>query len=151
MQSVRSRIWTRVAVSISYDDNHYTTGTSKIVSTTSIKSREYTNMSQQLEIYTHFSLNKQYEEEVQNTLYLVQPGNVKAIWLSYLPYQINIFLFCTSSSYCLFKEKCVYISSCWDMFVHSLLLILVVDTMCTISATGIKKKEYINILNVLGK
>ena len=28
MQSVTSRIWTRVAVSISYDDNHYTTGTS---------------------------------------------------------------------------------------------------------------------------
>ena len=30
MQSVSSRIWTRVAVSISYDDNHYTTGTSNI-------------------------------------------------------------------------------------------------------------------------
>ena len=29
MQSVSSRIWTRVAVSISYDANHYTTGTSK--------------------------------------------------------------------------------------------------------------------------
>ena len=29
MQSVSSRIWTRAAVSISYDDNHYTTGTSK--------------------------------------------------------------------------------------------------------------------------
>ena len=28
MQSVSSRIWTRVAVSIPYDDNHYTTGTS---------------------------------------------------------------------------------------------------------------------------
>ena len=28
MQSVTSRIWTRVAESISYDDNHYTTGTS---------------------------------------------------------------------------------------------------------------------------
>ena len=28
MQSVSSRIWTRVAVIISYDDNHYTTGTS---------------------------------------------------------------------------------------------------------------------------
>ena len=28
MQSVLSRIWTRVVVSISYDDNHYTTGTS---------------------------------------------------------------------------------------------------------------------------
>ena len=27
MQSVPSRIWTRVVVSISYDDNHYTTGT----------------------------------------------------------------------------------------------------------------------------
>ena len=25
MQSVSSRIWTRVAVSTSYDDNHYTT------------------------------------------------------------------------------------------------------------------------------
>ena len=29
MQSVSSRIWTRVAVSISYDDNHYTMDTSK--------------------------------------------------------------------------------------------------------------------------
>ena len=28
MQSVSSMIWTRVTVSISYDDNHYTTGTS---------------------------------------------------------------------------------------------------------------------------
>ena len=31
MQLVSSRIWTRVAVSISYDDNHYTTGTSVII------------------------------------------------------------------------------------------------------------------------
>ena len=30
MQSVSSKIWTRVAVSISYDDNHYTTVTSSI-------------------------------------------------------------------------------------------------------------------------
>ena len=30
MQSISSRIWTRVAVSISHDDNHYTTGTSSI-------------------------------------------------------------------------------------------------------------------------
>ena len=29
MQSVRSRIWTRVDVSISYDNNDYTTGTSR--------------------------------------------------------------------------------------------------------------------------
>ena len=31
MLSVSSRIWTRVAVSISYDDNHYTTGTSYLI------------------------------------------------------------------------------------------------------------------------
>ena len=30
MQSVSSRIWTRVAVSISDDNNHYTTGTSEL-------------------------------------------------------------------------------------------------------------------------
>ena len=30
MQSVSSRIWTRITVSISYDNNHYTTGTSRI-------------------------------------------------------------------------------------------------------------------------
>ena len=30
MQSFLSRIWTRVALSISYDNNHYTTGTSTI-------------------------------------------------------------------------------------------------------------------------
>ena len=29
MPSVSSRIWTRVAVSITYNDNHHTTGTSK--------------------------------------------------------------------------------------------------------------------------
>ena len=33
MQSVSSRIWTHLAVSISYDDNHYTTGTSISIST----------------------------------------------------------------------------------------------------------------------
>ena len=33
MQSFSSRIWTRVAVSISYDDNYYTTGPSKIKKT----------------------------------------------------------------------------------------------------------------------
>ena len=31
MQSVSSRFWTRVAVSISYDDNHYSTGTFKMM------------------------------------------------------------------------------------------------------------------------
>ena len=36
MQSVSFRIWTRVAVSISYDDNHYTTGTSSSYSSRAI-------------------------------------------------------------------------------------------------------------------
>ena len=30
MQSASARIWTRVAVFISYDDNNYTTGTSQM-------------------------------------------------------------------------------------------------------------------------
>ena len=36
MQSVSVRIWTRVAVSISYGDNHYTTGTSFFINIHSI-------------------------------------------------------------------------------------------------------------------
>ena len=39
MQSVSSRIWTRVAVSISDDDNHYTTGTQ----TMEYANKDYTN------------------------------------------------------------------------------------------------------------
>ena len=31
MQSVSSKIWTRVAMSISYNDNHYTTDTSNVL------------------------------------------------------------------------------------------------------------------------
>ena len=31
MQSVSSRIWTRVAVFISYDDNHYNTGKDTVI------------------------------------------------------------------------------------------------------------------------
>ena len=42
MQSFSSRIWTRVAVSISYDDNHYTTGTSKPSSDDDNVQLEYT-------------------------------------------------------------------------------------------------------------
>ena len=37
MQSVSSRIWTRVAVSISYDGNHYTTGTNILETVDSFK------------------------------------------------------------------------------------------------------------------
>ena len=38
MQSVSSRIWTRVAVFISYDDNNYTTGTGIIQITVLLRS-----------------------------------------------------------------------------------------------------------------
>ena len=40
MRSVSSRIWTRVAVSISYDDNQYTTGTS-IYGNSTVNERSY--------------------------------------------------------------------------------------------------------------
>ena len=39
MQSVSSRIWTRVAVSISYDDKHYTTGTSYVDHASAVKKK----------------------------------------------------------------------------------------------------------------
>ena len=45
MQSVSSRIWTRVAVFIFYDDNNYTTGTS-------------------LKSYYHSSINLQNDEGI---------------------------------------------------------------------------------------
>ena len=38
MQSVSSRIWTRVAVSISYDDNRYTEGTFSFLAVTELES-----------------------------------------------------------------------------------------------------------------
>ena len=41
MQAVSSRIWTCVAMSISYDDNHYTMGTSKIVLYTSLLNTQH--------------------------------------------------------------------------------------------------------------
>ena len=42
MQPVSSRIWTRVAVSISLDDNHYTTGTTRhLIETTVLSVRSY--------------------------------------------------------------------------------------------------------------
>ena len=44
MQSVSSRIWTRVAVSISYDDNHYTTILiyTQLFASQSARAEEYT-------------------------------------------------------------------------------------------------------------
>ena len=50
MQSVSSRIRTRVVVSISYDDNHYTTGTTMKVLLTFKKHFDFTVMSLHLDI-----------------------------------------------------------------------------------------------------
>ena len=46
MQSVSSRICSRVAVSISYDDNHYTTGTSTSVSEIYLGTAEFLALTQ---------------------------------------------------------------------------------------------------------
>ena len=53
MQLAWSRIWTRVAVSISYDDNHYTTGTSN-------KGLIYINISCGIIVRYHFAAVKQF-------------------------------------------------------------------------------------------
>ena len=54
MQSVRSRIWTRVAVSISCDDNHYTTDTSIISDDTD------------WDWFMHINSCNYFEDQVQN-------------------------------------------------------------------------------------
>ena len=46
MQLVSSRIWTRVTVSLSYDDNNYTTGTSSSWWTKNIKAKKQKNKKQ---------------------------------------------------------------------------------------------------------
>ena len=48
MQSVSSMIWTRVAVSISYDDNHYTTITDQPWTSMSFDSNPIENLWQEL-------------------------------------------------------------------------------------------------------
>ena len=51
MKSVSYRIWTRVAVSISYDHNHYTTGTSRRFYITLLKSLNFRNGGIIYEVY----------------------------------------------------------------------------------------------------
>ena len=71
MQSVSSRIWTRVAVSISYDDNHYSTGTSKTPWVTLVLLIYFPpfksiDMNQQLQKKLFFSSNMDINEYSQN-------------------------------------------------------------------------------------
>ena len=60
MQSVSSRIWTRVAVFISYDDNDYTTGSSK----------------------HEFTKHLHYDQDVTQGQFL---SEVKSVWIENFP------------------------------------------------------------------
>ena len=51
MQSVSSRIWTHIAVSIPYDDNHYTTGTSYVIAWLEFELAHYDVASQYISHY----------------------------------------------------------------------------------------------------
>ena len=82
MQSVSSRIWTRVAVSISYDDNHYTTGTSKrycdkyIISWVILK---------RLNGYTYWPLTKHMEKKLNENYsrYTMLRALLNEFWMQY--------------------------------------------------------------------
>ena len=65
MLSVSSRIWTRVAVSISYDDNHYTTGTMARKMRFCPRS-SHTNGSKNTSLFT---LRIMYQEQIQGKEY----------------------------------------------------------------------------------
>ena len=62
MQSVSSRIWTRVAVSNSYDDNNYTTGTFKTFILAVAKVSEFECQSYNY-FHFHFRTNTLWESE----------------------------------------------------------------------------------------
>ena len=55
MQSVSFKIWTRFTVSISYDDNHYTTGTSTYIQALSMNN---------LSVYLTFSVALFEDQEI---------------------------------------------------------------------------------------
>ena len=56
MHSVSSRIWTRVTVSISYDDNNYTTGTSSYYYRASLRLWQFLSGDHKLEVFAPSSL-----------------------------------------------------------------------------------------------
>ena len=85
MQSVSSRIWTRVAVSISYDDNHYTTGTSNIFTepsaqagydTRSIFKRSLTGLNSEFSFSKTSCLTKTEEPSLPNYLPIAEEGHI---------------------------------------------------------------------------
>ena len=90
MQSVSARIWTRVAVSISYDDNHYTTGTSITIIIILSFSR------QRLQMIFHWSLSDSQSPQVSRTLLsiLADLDNAVVI-LAGLNYYLLIWVFFT--------------------------------------------------------
>ena len=73
MQTALSRIWTRVAVSISYDDNHYTTSASVIfLHFAGWLAWDY-DFEQDLQHHMYFSLISEifYEQFVKEVIFLI--------------------------------------------------------------------------------
>ena len=68
MQSVSSRIWTRVAESISYDDNHYTTGTSNELLNTSQKTGPYFIWLENNSHFVDFTVPADYRVKERDTI-----------------------------------------------------------------------------------
>ena len=69
MQLVTSRIWTRVAVFISYDDNHYTTGTFEI---------NYTQLTTKQKYQTsHFDIEISSIPRINVTLTIIKQNHKK--------------------------------------------------------------------------
>ena len=77
MQSVLSRIWTRVAVSISNNDNHYPTGTSM----------EYVYLSLQVSIVTYMFAKKYCKHRLKTIIILIIKSYVQQ-WVSWLSLSI---------------------------------------------------------------
>ena len=76
MQSVSSKIWTCVVVSISYDDNHYTTGTSTNIQTCKINDLRVCLAS----VVIHWYLSDNKSLQVSRTLLSIQANLNKVIF-----------------------------------------------------------------------
>ena len=74
MQSVSSRFWTRVVVSISYDDNHYTTGTSHVI--IDLISKLLNQKSHYDEVFLLCNDSKQNIDPYDTDLIHLIPGNI---------------------------------------------------------------------------
>ena len=92
MQSVSSRIWTRVVVSISYDDNVYTTGTSDINIYTG--THTHTHITTYLYIHTMYTricahIDSIHKRKIEQIKALTLIDRLSVIWKSDLTDKIK--------------------------------------------------------------